>query len=113
MACCSRGVRGMLMAGKCNRFLRVPELLVATWIRMFLRRVPGWVSGKFSVVANSTGTASTHSLPYDSVHNAVASAAICSAKAAANSFMLVNWLISPYSPLARSSRRDVTTAALV
>lgn len=39
MACCSRGVREMLMAGKCNRFLRVPELLVATWIRRFLGKI--------------------------------------------------------------------------
>lgn len=35
MACCSRGVREMLMAGKCNRFLRVSELSVSTWIRRF------------------------------------------------------------------------------
>ena len=35
MACCSRGVRGMLMVGKCNRFLRVPEQPVAAWIRRF------------------------------------------------------------------------------
>ena len=41
MACCSRGVRGMLMAGKCNRFLRIPELLMATWIRISLRRFSG------------------------------------------------------------------------
>ena len=39
MACCSRGVRGMLMAGKCNRFLRVPELSVATRIRRFLGKI--------------------------------------------------------------------------
>ena len=42
MACCSRGVRGMLMAGKCNRFLRVPELSVATRIRILLRIFAGW-----------------------------------------------------------------------
>ena len=41
MACCSRGVRGMLMAGKCNRFLRVPELSVAELIRILLRRFSG------------------------------------------------------------------------
>ena len=46
MACCSREVRGMLMAGKFNRFLHVSELPVATWIRMFLRRFAGWVSRK-------------------------------------------------------------------
>ena len=39
MACCSREVRGILMAGKCNRFLCVPELLVATWIRRFLGKI--------------------------------------------------------------------------
>ena len=39
MACCSREVRGMLMAGKCNRFLHVPELLVTTWIRRFLGKI--------------------------------------------------------------------------
>lgn len=39
MACCSRGVRGMLMAGKCNRFLRVSELSVSTWIRRFLGKI--------------------------------------------------------------------------
>jgi hypothetical protein len=27
------------MAGKFNRFLRVPELLVATWIRRFLGKI--------------------------------------------------------------------------
>ena len=41
MACCSRGVREMLMAGKFNRFLHVPEPPVAELIRMFLRRFPG------------------------------------------------------------------------
>ena len=35
MACCSRGVREMLMAGKCNRFLRVSGLPVAELIRRF------------------------------------------------------------------------------
>ena len=39
MACCSRGVREMLMAGKCNRFLRIPEPPVATWIRRFLGKI--------------------------------------------------------------------------
>ena len=42
MACCSRGVRGMLMAGKCNRFLCVPEQLAATRIRILLRIFAGW-----------------------------------------------------------------------
>ena len=42
MACCSRGVRGMLMAGKCNRFLRVPELPSSELIRMFLRIFAVW-----------------------------------------------------------------------
>ena len=42
MACCSRGVRGMLMAGKCNRFLRVLELSVSTRIRILLRIFAGW-----------------------------------------------------------------------
>ena len=39
MACCSREVREILMAGKCNRFLRIPELPVATWIRRFLGKI--------------------------------------------------------------------------
>ena len=42
MACCSRGVKEMLMAGKCNRFLCTLEPPVAELIQILIRLFAGW-----------------------------------------------------------------------